>query len=130
MKLFPFTRHFLLRLATTLALGVVPLAASLVSADASNAAVSASTDQRYEGLLAPQEPWAVPRKARMQTADRPHPSRPKHPGGSKEKAREVAESIDAFSFAPPISRPYRAVRPSGFASSWSWLSRAPPLFVS
>jgi hypothetical protein len=130
MKLFPSTRHFLLHLTATLAIGVALLATSLASADASNTTVSASTDKRYEGLLAPQEPWAVPRKARMQTADRPQSSRPKHPGGSKEKAREVAERIHAFDYAPEPAQTDRPIHRPSHACAWAWLSRAPPALFS
>jgi len=130
MKLFPSIMNFLPRLAATLVLGVALLATSLISANASNAAVSASPDKRYDGLLAPQERSALPRKARMQTAHGPQSPRPKHLGGPKEKAREVAERGHACSNAPEISPSQRPQRLSSHACSWSWLSRAPPEFYS
>jgi hypothetical protein len=130
MKLFPSIKNFLPRLAATLALGVALLATSPISAIASNAAVSASPDKRYDGLLAPQERSAQPRKARMQTAHGPKAPRPKDLGGPKEKAREVAEHGHACSNAPEIARPQRPQRLSSRASSWSWLSRAPPELFS
>jgi hypothetical protein len=130
MKLFPSIKNFLPRLATTLALGVALLATSLNSASASNAAVSASPDKRYDGLLAPQERSVQPRKARMQTAHGPKAPRPKHLGGPKEKVREVAERSHAYIDAPEIARPHRPQRLSSRACSWSWLSRAPPEFLS
>ena len=130
MKLFPSIKKLLPRLAATLALGVALLATSLIYANASNAAVSASPDKRYEGLLAPQERSVLPRKARLQTAHGPQANRPKHLGGSKEKAREVAERSHAYIDAPEISPPHRPQRLSSRACSWSWLSRAPPEFLS
>jgi hypothetical protein len=130
MKLFPYIKNFLPRLAATLALGVALLATSPISANASNAAVSASADKRYDGLLAPQERSALPRKARMQTANGPKAPRPKHLGGSKEKAREVAERSHAYGDVPEILLPHRPQRLSSHACSWSWLSRAPPEFFS
>ena len=130
MKLFASIKNFLPRLATMLALGVVLLATSPISANASNAAASASPDKRYDGLLAPQERSALPRKARMQTANGPKAPRPKHLGGSKEKAREVAERSHACSNAPETSPPQRPQRLSSRACSWSWLSRAPPELIS
>jgi hypothetical protein len=130
MKLFPSIKNFLPRLAATLALGAALLATSPISANASNAAVSASPDKRYDGLLAPQERSAQPRKARMQTAHGPKAPRPKHLGESKQKARDVAEPRHVFGNAPEISRPHCPLRLSSRACAWSWLARAPPEFFS
>jgi hypothetical protein len=126
MKQFPSIKNFLPRLALTLAFGAGLIAASPSFAHASNPTVTASADKRYDGLLAPQERSAQPRKARMQTADGPQSSRSKHLDGPKEKARAVELESRAADYAPRTSWRDRPARLSSHARSWCWLSRAPP----
>jgi hypothetical protein len=126
MKQFPSIKNFLPRLALTLALGAGLLAASPSFAHTPNPSVSAASDKLYDGLLAPQDRSAQPRKARMQTADGPQSSRSKHLDGPKEKARNVEPEIRAAEYAPQTSWPDRLARLSSDARSWCWLSRAPP----
>jgi hypothetical protein len=126
MKQFPTIKNFLPRLALTLALGAGLLLASPSFAHASNPTVGASADKRYDGLLAPQDRSAQPRKARMQTADGPQSSRSKHLDGPKEKARNVEPEIRTAEYAPQASWRDRPARLSNHARSWCWLSRAPP----
>ena len=126
MNIHPASMRLLQRLGALLALGGVLLSASIIFADAANAAPNASPEKQYEDLLTPQERRAQPRKAVVQAMLAPQPNRPKPLGGFKEKARDGAEIRRASTRAARVSPPRRTAHPAERACSWAWLSRAPP----